>query len=341
MVFEGIEYAMKRTTRTAIAAATVTGAGAAGLYGVSELMFRLSLDMRYSHWMERLMTGGAAQDYLTTPHRDADEEASARRWFDSVRQPVSMRSEDGLKLHGWLFDPDRVPAAPHLYAVLMHGYAGGPADMAKYAHRFARMGFTVLVPAQRGHELSEGRYVGMGWLERRDLLGWLTLVTASDPEARILLFGVSMGAATVMMTTGEAQLPRNVIAAIEDCGYTSAWDQFLFNAKGMYHLPARWMAAPVVSMMSALCSRRAGYGFREASCVRSLRRTIIPMMFIHGAADTFVDPAFLDRNIAACASIDRERLLVPGAGHALGASTDPDLYWKRVTAFVKRVFDLR
>lgn len=332
---------MKRITRNMlIGAGAGTGVLAAGLCATAGLMFRLSLDMRHAHWMERLTIGSAAAPYLESPHRDAAEESKAAHWFETAKQPVFLRSEDGLRLHGWLFDPDCADPAPHLYAVCVHGYSGTPAEMAKYAHRFARMGFTVLVPAQRGHELSEGRYIGMGWLERRDLLDWITLITASDPEARILLHGISMGAVTVMMTTGEAELPRNVVAAIEDCGYTSVRDQFLYNAKHMYHLPSRWMGAPVVDLMSAICRCVAGYGFREASCVRSLHRTIIPMLFIHGADDTFVDPTFLDRNVAACASIDRERLLVPGAGHALAASTDPESYWKRVTAFVTRVFGL-
>ncbi|MBT1173442.1 alpha/beta hydrolase [Bifidobacterium sp. MA2] len=332
---------MKRATRNLLIGAGATaGMVGMGVLATADLMFRLSLDVRHRHWMERLMSGSAAAPYLQSPHRDAVEEAEASHWFETAKQPVSLRSEDGLKLRGWLFDPDCASPAPHLYAVCMHGYGGGPSDMAKYAHRFARMGFTVLVPAQRCHEPSEGRYIGMGWLEHRDLMGWVTLITASDPQARILLHGVSMGASTVMIATGEPSLPRNVRAAIEDCGYTSVRDQFLFNAKHMYHLPYRWMGVPVVDLMSAISRRVAGYGFREASCVRSLRRTIIPMMFIHGAADTFVDPAFLDRNIAACAGPDRERLMVPGAGHALSASTDPELYWSRVTAFVTRVFDL-
>ncbi|NEG55487.1 alpha/beta hydrolase [Bifidobacterium platyrrhinorum] len=333
---------MRRITRNALIGAMAgTVMLGAGLMAVGELMFRLSLDTRYAHWMERLMArDGVTAAYLETPHADADEEAEAARWFDRTRQPVRMRGEDGTDLRGWLFDPDCASPAPHLYAISLHGYSGGPKDMAKYAHRFARMGFTVLVPAQRAHEPSGGRYIGMGWLERGDLLGWISLIVASDPDARILLHGVSMGAATVMMTTGDPSLPRNVEAAIEDCGYTSVWDQFLFNAKGMYHLPYRWMGGPVVRCMSASCRRAAGYGFREATCLPSLRRTIIPMMFIHGDADTFVDPAFLDRNVAACASIDREVLVVPGATHAMAASTDPVLYWRRVTAFVQRVFDL-
>mgnify|MGYP000152272629 CR=1 FL=1 len=80
--------------------------------------------------------------------------------------------------------------------------------MAKWAHRYAQLGFTVLLPAQRAHELSEGRYVGMGLLESDDLLGWVSLITAADPDARILLHGNSMGAATVMMRPAMRDSPQ-------------------------------------------------------------------------------------------------------------------------------------
>ncbi|MFC5221280.1 alpha/beta hydrolase [Bifidobacterium leontopitheci] len=233
---------------------------------------------------------------------------------------------------------ERFPYAPtHRYVILQHGYTGRPREMAKYARRFADMGFTAIAPAARGHELSEGRYVGMGWLDRRDLMQWVRFVVRHDPQARIMLYGVSMGAAAVMMTVGETDLPDNVVAAIEDCGYSSVWDQFMENAVSMYHLPARCLAVPVLACMSLCCRLRAGYGFRQASSVRQLRRSHVPMLFIHGSADTFVAPTFLDRNFAACASPDKTRLVIDGAGHAMSASADPDRYWAAVGAFIRRV----
>lgn len=192
-----------------------------------------------------------------------------------------MNSYDGLRLHAWLFDPDCVSPAPHAYAICVHGYTGEPAEMAKWAHRYARLGFTVLVPAQRAHELSEGRYVGMGWLERNDLLSWIRLITDSDAEAKILLYGGSMGASTVMNTVGDPRLPRNVVAGIAESGFASARDEFMDMAHSMFHLP-RLAAAACVDAAGLICKRRAGYDFTEASCLKSLRRTVIPMLFIHG-----------------------------------------------------------
>ncbi|MDK6349117.1 MAG: alpha/beta hydrolase [Bifidobacterium scardovii] len=315
------------------------GAAAALAGGVcltAESLFSFALDTKAKRSMFRQPPDNGQPQQ---PIRDADECAAAADWFASSKQPVTLASDDGLQLHAWLFDPDCVAPKPHLYAICCHGYTGEPAEMAKWAHRYAKLGFTVLVPAQRAHELSEGRYVGMGWLERNDLLGWIRLITDSDGDARILLHGNSMGAATVMMAAGDPRLPRNVAAAIEDCGYASVAGQFEDTARAMFHLP-RPVAAMLVRAAGLVCRRRAGYGFAEASCTRMLRHATIPMLFIHGGADTFVSPRFLEANYRACASLDREKLLVPGADHTMSASTAPDLYWRKVTGFVRRVFAL-
>lgn len=221
----------------------------------------------------------------------------------------------------------------------MHGYTGVPEETAKWAHRYARMGFTVLVPSQRAQDLSEGRYVGMGWLERNDLLNWIDLIASSDADARILLYGGSMGAATVMMTTGDPRLPRNVVSAIVDSGYTSARMVFIDNLRHSSRLP-KPLAAVCVDAAGLFCKHYAGYDFSEATCLQSLRHTVIPMLFIHGEQDDIVSSRFLKINYEACSSIDREKLMVPDARHMEASVVDPELYWNTVNAFIKRAFEL-
>ena len=230
-----------------------------------------------------------------------------------------------------LFDPDCTAPKPHLYAICMHGYTGVPEETAKWAHRYARMGFTVLVPSQRAQDLSEGRYVGMGWLERNDLLNWIDLIASSDADARILLYGGSMGAATVMMTTGDPRLPRNVVSAIVDSGYTSARMVFIDSLRHSSRLP-KPLAAVCVDAAGLFCKHYAGYDFSEATCLQSLRHTVIPMLFIHGEQDDIVSSRFLKINYEACSSIDREKLMVPDARHMEASVVDPELYWNTVNA---------
>ncbi|MCW0998235.1 alpha/beta hydrolase, partial [Streptococcus anginosus] len=89
------------------------------------------------------------------------------------------------------------------------GYrSNGKRDMVYTALRFAEEGYNVLVPDLRAHGKSSGNKIGMGWLDRLDLLSWISEVLAIDMEAEIILVGGSMGAATVMMASGE-KLPTN------------------------------------------------------------------------------------------------------------------------------------
>ncbi|WEV64763.1 alpha/beta hydrolase [Bifidobacterium sp. ESL0732] len=307
-------------------------------YALADYLFRFVLEPGSRHSLfrsNRPDTTLAARQ----PHHDADEEAEAARWFENAKRQVTIKASDGTQLHGWMLDPDCANPPSHLYAICCHGFSGEPAEMAKYAHRFSKLGFTVLTPASRCHELSGGKYIGMGALERHDLLQWTDTIVANDRKAQILLDGNSMGASTVMLTAGDPNLPKNVKAAIADCGYTSLEDQFLYSAKYLYHAP-RLLARPVINIMSSIAHRRAGYDFSEASCVEALRHTSIPMLFIHGSADDFVNPASLDRNFRACASPIKQKLMIPGAAHAMSASTDPERYWKTVTAFVRGIFKL-
>ena len=249
-------------------------------------------------------------------------------WFAESSEDRWLTSHDGLKLHG-LYLPRE---GSHKYAVICHGYGSIPQYEGGFAAKFYEMGYSVLAPAARAHELSEGRYAGMGWPERRDIVAWVDTIVEEDPQAEIMLFGVSMGGATVMMTAGEADLAPNVKCVIEDCGYSSVWDEFAGQLQELFSLPT----FPVLDAASLVTRLRAGWSFKEASAVEQLKKTSLPMLFIHGEDDTFVPYAMLDVVYDACASTDKERLSIPGAAHGGAAGTDPELYWATVEAFLDK-----
>ena len=250
-------------------------------------------------------------------------------WFSENSEDRWLTSHDGLKLHGlYLAQPQQ----SHKYAVICHGYGSIPQMGGRFAARFYEMGYNILAPAARAHELSEGRYVGMGWPERRDIVAWVDTLVDQDSDAEIVLFGVSMGGATVMMTAGEADLSPSVKCVIEDCGYTSVWDEFAGQLQEMFGLPT----FPVLDAASLVTQIRAGYGFKEASAVEQLKKNVRPMLFIHGEEDTFVPYSMLDVVYSACAGPDKERLSVPGAGHGEASWKDQELYWSTVGAFLDK-----
>ncbi len=256
------------------------------------------------------------------------------RWFETCRSSVSIVAFDGCELLGWFLDQWN---GRHDYLIACHGYTGCPSDMASFARHAFDRGFKVLLPAARGHERNVGTgYIQMGWQDSADLLIWIQMIHRLDPEARIVLAGVSMGGAEVMMACGRP-LPPYVCCAIEDCGYTSVWDELRYLSQSVLGDKAKGLVGTgVLAACDAVVKTRAGFGLREASAVRQLRHAHIPMLFIHGTEDTFVPFSMLDEVFQACQSSQKERLAVEGAAHAQSALVNPDVYWGTIDAFIAR-----
>lgn len=239
---------------------------------------------------------------------------------------VHIVSDDNLNLTGYeIKDDDN-----HKYAILVHGYKDSAVKMSKYAEKFHSFGFNVFAPDLRGHGKSEGNYVGMGCHDSNDILKWIQRIIENDKNAEIILFGISMGAATVMMVSGK-KLPKNVKAIVEDCGYTSAWDQFAGQLKERYNLPK----FPVLYAASFICKIRAGYSFKEASPINQVKKATVPMLFIHGDEDKFV-PYYMHNLVYEAANCEKQKLVVHGAEHVKSVEVEPETYWNTISSFINK-----
>lgn len=255
---------------------------------------------------------------------------SRYEWYNSVDlKDVEIPSHDGLKLHGYFIEA-KMPT--NKTAILAHGYVSNGRDMISYA-RFYRdkLGYNVLMPDDRGHGKSEGDYIGFGWVDRKDYLKWIHYVISTlGKNSEILLHGVSMGGATVLMTSGE-DLPPNVKAIISDCAYTSVKDQLEYQLKRMYHLPS----FPILQSTSLLTKIKAGYFFGEASALDQVKKSKTPILFIHGDEDSFVPYEMVNRLYESCAS-EKDIFIVPKAQHGTAYRDDRDGYEKKVTEFINK-----
>ena len=198
---------------------------------------------------------------------------------------------------------------------------------------FYQAGFNLLLPDARGHGKSRGTYVGMGWHDRLDIKEWICWLVRQYPDSEIVLYGVSMGAAAVMMAAGE-KLPSNVKAAVEDCGYTSAWSVLSYQMKSQFHLPA----FPFLYCADFVTRIRAGYGMKEADALKCVAGTRLPMFFIHGTEDRFVPFEMMKELYDACRS-EKECLAVAGAAHVQAALVGGAEYWDQVFRFVGRYLE--
>ncbi|WP_186580268.1 alpha/beta hydrolase [Aquibacillus kalidii] len=261
----------------------------------------------------------------------AEAEDWADEEFAKENEPsdLTIVSQDDLELalHADVYENDE---ANHKWAIVTHGYSGRASHMTRWVRNFHDKGYNVLAPDLRGHGESEGNYIGMGWHDRLDMLQWIDEIIQKDSEAEIVLLGVSMGGATVMMTSGE-ELPSNVKVIVEDCGYSTVSGVFTYQLKDLFNLPE----FPVINAADTVAKMRAGYGLYEASAVEQVAKSKTPMLFIHGDQDSFVPYEMLDE-VYEAAQVEKEKLVIEGAGHGEAVTVNPALYWNTVWGFVDK-----
>lgn len=239
---------------------------------------------------------------------------------------ITSSKNGELKLHAYELINDN----SNIWTIVIHGYMGQGNGMTGFANAFYNRGYNVLVVDLRGHGKSEGNYVGMGWHDRLDIVDWINYIIEKNNDSKVILFGISMGAATTMMTTGET-LPKNVKLAIEDCGYTSTWDEFSYKLKQLFKLPT----FPTLNAANTVCRIRAGYDFKESSAVEQVKKSKTPTLFIHGSEDTFVPFEMLDK-VYNAANCEKEKLVIEGAEHGMASTINPELYWQTIDRFIEK-----
>ncbi|TGY16016.1 alpha/beta hydrolase [Lactobacillus intestinalis] len=252
-------------------------------------------------------------------------------YFKEKKQKWYMTSaSDNYKL-----DANYIPKAnSNKTAVILHGYMNNKDTMAAYAYLLNKLGYNVLLPDARAHGDSEGKYIGYGWIEKSDVKKWINKVLAKNgSNNKVVLFGVSMGGATAMMTSGE-KLPKQVKAVVEDCGYTSVKDEIEHEAQDLYHMPT-FPRFPMVEIVSGINKAKVGYFFQDGSSVNQLKKNTRPILFIHGAKDTFVPTKMVYQNYKATKS-PKELWIVPKAQHAKSYQTAPKQYEQHVARFLNK-----
>ena len=260
-------------------------------------------------------------------HHELTEE---EEWLEkkSKFKDVFTTSFDGLKLHA-----HEVVATnkTNKWAVTVHGYMTDAFSLSTKALHYYNLGYNVLSIDLRSHGKSEGNYIGMGYHDAKDLIEWLKYIVSKDSECEILIHGVSMGAATVMIASSLDELPKNVKVIVEDCGYSSALDQFKYQLKKLFNIPS----FPILNIANLIVKLKAGYYLNDATPIEYVSKARVPIMFIHGDDDTFVPFYMLDELYEACSS-EKKKLIIEGASHAHAEDENPQKYWSEIENFVNK-----
>ena len=258
------------------------------------------------------------------PHRE-----QMIQWMKEIRAmdhtDVSVKSFDGLTLRGQYFEYEN--GAP--IEILFHGYRGtAERDLCGGVYRCFRLGHSALIVDHRGSGNSEGRVITFGAKESRDCMTWIDFVVGNiDKNAKIIITGISMGAATVMVTASK-ELPPNVVGVLADCGYTSTRDIIKKVMRDM-RLPPN-ILYPFARLGAILFG---GFDPDADSPVESMKKCSIPVIFFHGDVDDYVPCSMSEENYAACASEHKRLVVISGAGHGLCFPIDKTTYFAELEDF--------
>ena len=244
-------------------------------------------------------------------------------------EPITITSFDGKKLYARYYHvADGAPLQ-----IQFHGYkSSAVVDFSGGSKLAGKMQQNALVVDQRSHGKSEGSSITFGIRERRDCLAWINYaISRFGDDTKIILAGLSMGAATVLMAT-DLDLPKNVVGIMADCPYSSPKEIIKTVCQRDMHLPA-WLMYPFVKLGALIFG---GFHLEESSAITAVKNAKIPILIIHGEDDRFV-PCDMSRDIQkACASqITLET--IPDAGHGLCYMIAPKRYEEVTTDFLQKV----
>lgn len=254
---------------------------------------------------------------------DNDEYA---KWFKENKTTLNMESVTGVNLVGYEF----INENSNLWAIVVHGYTSKGEDMSLFAKKFYDMGFNVLVPDLLGHGKSGGNTISMGGIDSKDLIKWTDKISIKNDDTKILLFGVSMGAATVLNSLGKNPV-NNVVAFIEDSGYVVLDELFSYQLKKMYNIP-KILVIPASSFITSI---RGKYKFSDVDATEGIKNTNLPGLILHGGKDDFVpvENAYLVYDLL---NSNKEIKIFKDAIHVEAGFNEDDEYWNVVEDFVNK-----
>ncbi|WP_028125699.1 alpha/beta hydrolase [Eremococcus coleocola] len=244
---------------------------------------------------------------------------------DTAVKEWQVKSQDGLDLVGHYF-PQKTSS--HKWVILVHGYQSNEAETHALIPHFQAAGYHILTIAMRGQGVSQGDYIGMGYLDKEDLLTWINRVVDQDPDSQIVLHGTSMGGATVLFTAG-LDLPKNVTKIVDDAGYSSVYDIFASELKARFSLPA----FPVLDLSNIVAQAKAGYSLKAADVKKYVAKAHVPILIIHTENDDFV-PVAMAHELYQAIPGSKEIKIFPKGGHAHARYLNQNAYYQTLFDFL-------
>ncbi|MDR0249041.1 MAG: lysophospholipase [Oscillospiraceae bacterium] len=255
------------------------------------------------------------------PQFSSERVAWRERYYAGERALVTR---DGVTLTADYYVPE---SETNRWVLALNCYQNRVMYLEDFCKLMQERGFHVLAADMRARGRSGGEYMGMAVTDKRDILDWLRYIEKADPQAQVLLYGFSGGGTAALATAPD--LPACVRGIVTDSAFARSKDEVRRILKN-----AGLPAFPFVLAGELTAYAKAGFWLSAGNAASGAGGSKLPLLLIHGAEDTYADPAALDTLYNASASSAKTKLLIPGAGHCLAMSENPESYWQAADAFI-------
>lgn len=278
-----------------------------------------------------------AMDTFTTIHPTGEDALlllpAQKEWdlFTSsrLRDEVTLTADDGVTLHGYLFDE-----GSDITVVALHKYNDtGASDFLPGAWLQEELGCNLLLPDLRAHGGSGGDYVGFGYLEQHDLACWLEWAEETLGEQTFLIWGVGSGANTALYAEAGGLLPPSVALVVAESPYASFHELARHSLWETFEIPAFPFLPPIEWK---LASSDAGYTVDDLELAQLLgeSRADVPVLFLTSEQDAFILPQWTREVYDAYPG---EKLsVIGGGGHGTVSTACADVIRDEITARMGR-----
>ena len=247
-------------------------------------------------------------------------------FYDELEKTdYTVEGAEGYILHAELLKSSK-PSGK--YVIISHGYTDNRMGSLKYAKMYLELGYNCIIYDLRGHGENENTFTTYGILEGKDLFLLSEDTLSRYPDLSILgLHGESLGAAS---TISSLRYKPDIDFAVADCGFSDIENVLRGGIKSA-HLPGF-----LFDLASAGSKIRYGYALKDMRPIDALSENEVPILFIHGAEDSFILPKNSEDMLSATNGRS-ELYLIPGAGHAESMLNEPELYKEYAEPFLQKI----
>ncbi len=172
--------------------------------------------------------------------------------------------------------------------LLLHGYLQNRNYIAPWAVRLAEAGYRCVLVDLRGHGASTGDHISFGAFESRDLSQVLDdLQRRGWDVSRVGLLGISYGGSVALLTAGRDSRVATVVAFEPFSSAERAVPELM---RAAFAREARGITDRQFAAAHQKEAAIAGFSWADADIVAALARTRAPVLFIHGARDSWLSP---------------------------------------------------